>query len=36
MTIKEQKRQIIIQQCMILDSDLSEEMKEQELAALFK
>lgn len=36
MTIKEQKRQIIIQQCMILDSDLSENDKKNKLSVLFK
>lgn len=36
MTIKEQKHQIIIQQCQILDSDLSEEDKKNKLADLFK
>lgn len=36
MTIKEQKRQIIIQQCMTLDSDLPENDKKNKLSALFK
>lgn len=36
MTIAEQKRQIIIQQCMTLDSDLSENDKKNKLSALFK
>lgn len=36
MTIAEQKHQIVLQQCMTLDSDLSEEGKVQKLAALFK
>lgn len=36
MTIKEQKHQIIIRQCQILDSDLSEEDKKNKLAELFK
>lgn len=36
MTIAEQKHQIVLQQCMTLDSDLSEEMKVQKLADLFK
>ena len=36
MTIAEQKRQIIIQQCMTLDSDLPENDKKNKLSALFK
>lgn len=36
MTIAEQKRQIIIQQCLTLDSDLSENDKKNKLSALFK
>lgn len=36
MTIKEQKRQIVLMQCQILDSDLSEEDKKNKLAELFK
>jgi len=36
MTIKEQKRQIVLMQCEILDSDLSEEERNEKLKPLFK
>lgn len=36
MTIKEQKRQIVLRQCEILDSDLSEEERNEKLKPLFK
>lgn len=36
MTIKEQKHQIVLRQCQILDSDLSEEERNEKLKPLFK
>lgn len=36
MTIKEQKRQIVLMQCEILDSDLSEAERNEKLKPLFK
>lgn len=36
MTIKEQKHQIVLMQCEILDSDLSEEERNEKLKPLFK
>lgn len=36
MTIKEQKHQIVLMQCEILDSDLSEEERNEKLKPLLK